>query len=104
MMVRTGWALALLAAPGPVVRVVGGRDEPASRWVVRVLGARHLVEAAVEIRHGRGVRRAGAAIDGIHSCTAMAFGLADRRWRRPALIDAGVAAAFAALGLAVADS
>ncbi len=78
-MVRTGWAVTLLAAPGPLVRSVGGVDETASRRVVRVLGARHLLEAAVAARHGRGVRRAGVAVDAIHAATAVAFGIADRR-------------------------
>lgn len=98
LFVRVGWGAFLVAAPGVVLRSAGGTDEAASRWVVRVLGLRHLIEAAVEAPHGRDVRRVGAAVDAIHAATALAFGLLDRRWRRPALADAMVAAGFAAVG------
>lgn len=97
--VRTVWGAVLLGVPGLLVRVAGGTDELASRRVVRVLGARHLVEAGVEARHGGAVRRAGGVVDLIHAVTAVGFGLADGRWRRPALADAVVASAFAAAGL-----
>ncbi|MDQ6783184.1 MAG: hypothetical protein M3063_07040 [Actinomycetota bacterium] len=99
LVVRTGWGLLLLGAPGLAVRAAGGTDERASRRVVRVLGARHLAEAGLEARHGPGVRRAGGAVDLLHAVTAVGFGVADRRWRRPALADAVVASAFAATGL-----
>lgn len=98
LFVRFVWASILLAVPGAVIRSVGGIDETASRRVVRVLASRHLVQAAIEARLGPAVLRKGAAIDVSHACTGIMFGIADRRWRRPALIDAAIAAGFAGLG------
>lgn len=83
---------------------MGGIDESASRRVLRLLATRHLVQAAVEAWRGPTVVRAGAAVIAVHACTAMAFGMADRRWRRPSLIDAAVAAGFAYLGLRASHS
>ncbi len=98
LVVRAGWAVVLLSAPGVVIRTLGGVDETASRRVLRVLGVRHLLEAVVEARRGPTVRRAGAVVDLVHSMTAVGFGVADRRWRRPALADAAVASGFAVAG------
>lgn len=100
MLVRAVWAIALLAIPGAVIRLAMGIDEPASRRAVRVLGARHLFQAGIEVRYGAPARRLGVWIDALHALTAAGFAVGDRRWRRPAAMDALVASAFAAIGRA----
>lgn len=94
----------LLVAPRPLLRVVAGRapDERSVR-VARVLGARHLIQAAVT---GPGtapaVLAAGAVADGLHSATAVALATVDRSRARSALVDAVVAATWCAVSARVA--
>ncbi|GAA3223728.1 hypothetical protein GCM10017691_11010 [Pseudonocardia petroleophila] len=96
--VRAVWGAVLLAAPDAVF-VLATRprsDEPRrARAVLRVLGARHLAQAGlVVLRPGPGVSAVSAAVDGVHAATCLGLAALDRRWRRPALLDAAVAAAF----------
>lgn len=97
--VRIAWGSLLIGAPGQVVRLLGGADETASRRVLRLLGARHLVQGGVEALRPQARGELGAAVDGLHALSAAGFAVADRRWRRPALLDGGVASAFGAAGL-----
>ena len=96
---RVLWGALLLAAPGAVIGLLGGQDETASRRVLRVLGARHGVQGTFELV-GRDVGVAGTVIDLLHAGSALGFAAADRRWRRPALLDALIAGGFAAAGMA----
>lgn len=96
---RAVWGGLLLAAPGAVLAVTV-RNDPAflgpARVVLRVLGARHLVQAGVEARWPRRrVLAFATVVDGLHAATGLALGAADRKWRRPALLDAAVASGFA---------
>jgi hypothetical protein len=101
---RLGFGLALLAAPDRVLTACGGEDDRRARIVVRILGARHLIEAAVLVRYETApVAFAGAAVDGIHAATALAFGAVDRERRRMALINAAMALFFTAAGAAHAQ-
>jgi hypothetical protein len=69
--------------------------------MVRVLGTRHLVQAAVTARApGALVLRAGAQVDLAHAASMLALGAAGRPLRRAQLADGLVAAVFAALGAA----
>ncbi len=96
---RACWGVLLLAAPGPMLRALGGSDVGVGpRRVMRVLGARHLVQAAFDVNHP-GARRWGAVVDLLHSATAAGFAALSLRWRRAAGADAVVAAGFAAMGL-----
>lgn len=95
---RLAWGTTLLAAPGRVARAMGAEDSPAVRRLGRVLGARHVLQAAVELAAWPRWHRMGAAVDGAHALSAAVAAL-DRRWRRPALADAVVACAFAVAGL-----
>ena len=91
--------MTLLIAPGPVLRLFGGADEGrAPRRVMRVLGARHLVQAGAEYRLGGRAREIGIGVDLLHGATSVVFGVVSPPWRRAALIDAGVATGFAVLG------
>lgn len=94
--VRLAWAALLMCCPKALLRVAGEAGPDRRLLVVaRVLGIRHLAEAWME--HGRGKRRIEAArlVDGLHAASAFAFGLASKRHRRVAFVDAGVATGFA---------
>jgi hypothetical protein len=79
---------------------MGGADEDRTpRRVMRVLGARHLVEAAVEQRFGKIGRTLGVATDVIHAAVDVMFGVGDPRWRRAAFTDAVIAGGFVVLGV-----
>jgi hypothetical protein len=96
---RIGWGAALLIAPGTVLRLFGGADEGvAPRRIMRVLGARHVVQAAAERAGGRQAREIGTLVDLLHAGTSVGFGLANRRWRRAAWSDAAVTLVFVVLG------
>lgn len=102
---RTTWGIALLAAPGLLVRTAAGRGQSSTRAddVVRFLGGRHLLQVAVTAtRTSATVLLVGAAADALHATSGVALAVLDARWRRPALLDAAMAAAFATAGLAAA--
>ncbi len=104
-LVRAAWGLALITAPGLMVRIAGGGGGSPRRVVVvvRILGGRHLVQAAVTAtRPAATVLLLGAAADGLHATSGVALGVLDARCRRPAFLDATVAAAFATAGLTAA--
>lgn len=93
---------ALLLAPG---RVLGDlphrRIDGAASAFARILGARHLAEAAVLWRHNthRWVL-AGAAVDATHAATMFALAMARPDARRLALTNALTASALAGAGIA----
>lgn len=98
---RAGWGALLLLRPDTGLGALEGGDDSteAARVVIRILGARHLIELVLELYHGPRWRRAGGVVDAIHAATAVGFGAFDHRWRRAALADAAVAGGFAAVGL-----
>ncbi len=95
---RVVWGVVLLAAPGRALAVSHGdnpRDNTA-RWVLRILGARHLAQTAIELAGPRpAVQYLGTVVDTIHALTSAGLATADRRWRRSAVIDAAIASGFA---------
>jgi hypothetical protein len=103
---RTAFGVELLAAPGPLLRLLGG--EPADERAVvvaRILGARQLAEAALLWRHGaRWAIRLGALVDLIHAGTAAAAAAAanDAGHRRLAAANVATALALAGGSLALA--
>jgi hypothetical protein len=103
--VRAGYGATLLLLPGPVIRLCTGR--PAghrTRNVARLLGARHLAQAAVTAGTGPSAESLGigAAIDITHAASMAGLAMADRRVRRVTLTDALIETAFAAAGLSSA--
>ncbi|MGQ7297096.1 hypothetical protein [Quadrisphaera sp. KR29] len=98
---RAAWGAALLAAPGTVLGLLGQRRPgPRSLGVVRLLGARHLVQAAFCGRApGRAALADGAWLDAVHALSALGLAAADRRRARLALLDAAIASTW---GLATA--
>jgi hypothetical protein len=98
--VRAGYGGALLIAPGPVIRAAArGPDGPRARAVARVLGARHLLQAALTTAAGWSPESlwVGVAVDLMHAASMAALA-ADRRVRRLTLTDALLEATFAAAG------
>jgi hypothetical protein len=103
--VRAGYGGTLLLLPGPVLRLCGGRTpDRRSRNVARVLGVRHLIQAAVTAGIGPSAELLGlgAAVDITHAASMAGLALADRRVRRVTLTDALIETAFAAAGLSSA--
>lgn len=107
---RSGYGAVQLVLPHLISeRVAGLRLDDRGAAVVRVLGARHLLQAvavsAVQAVAEQGsslaatVHRLGAAVDALHSASMVLLALADAKRRRAALTDAAVAGFFAAAEL-----
>jgi hypothetical protein len=98
--VRAGYgAVQLLWPECSAEQLLGGPLEPAARTAVRVLGARQLAQAALSLAAPTApVLTAGAGTDTVHALSMAVLALADRRWRRPAVVSGLTAAAFAISG------
>ena len=97
--VRLAWGSLLIVRPGVAAELFGGQDGPRVRAVLRVLGARHLLQGAGELWPHGGRHDLDPMIDGLHALTAAGLAILDPRWRRPAVTDAAVAAGFLGAGL-----
>ncbi len=97
--VRAGYGLSELVFPGMVSRLVlGTRPEPPVAIVVRILGARHLLQALVigAAPASPALHTGGALVDSLHSASMVLLAAADARRRKSATIDAILAGLFAA--------
>jgi hypothetical protein len=91
------WGAALLARPQPVVNGLAPEFPSDRRWLVRVLGARLVVQNAVVLRAPEpSVVRAASALDLLHAASMLPVLLLPR-YRRAAWISGGIAAAYAGL-------
>jgi hypothetical protein len=99
-LVRAAYGVALLCAPGTAIRLCTGQAAGSrARAVTRLLGARHLVQAALTAGMPNAVMLAvGAQIDLVHSASMLALAAADPPLRRAGLADGITAATFAAVG------
>ncbi len=100
-MARAGYGMALVLAPGPAIRLATGRlpSRRACR-VARVLGARHLVQAALTaLAPLPGMLAVGGQVDAVHTASMLLLAAVSRAGRRAALTDALTEAAFAATGV-----
>lgn len=100
-LVRALFGAVLFCFPETLLRAAPHRDidHPADA-VARILGARHLIEAALLGRQrSRGPILVSVSIDAIHAATAFAFAGIDSRHRRLALTNGGTATALVAAGL-----
>jgi len=99
--IRSLWGAILLGAPRRVLsRVAGAEVDHRAVVVVRILGARHLVQAALSgINPSPEVIAAGVWVDTVHSVTAFGLAAADRHRASGGITDAVVAAAWALVGL-----
>ena len=67
--------------------------------MVRILGARHLVQAAMSGRRpSPEVLAAGVWVDGVHAVTAVLLAVLDRRRARLGVTDAALAATWGGAG------
>jgi hypothetical protein len=97
-LLRAGWAIALLLVPEKVLRT-GGPAPTAAIAVARVLGVRHLLQAAASAAAPTAsVAVLGAVVDTVHTGTCAVLAVVSPRWRRAALLDAAVESGFAASG------
>jgi hypothetical protein len=99
-LVRAGYGMALVLAPGPAIRLATGRL-PTRRTcrVAQVLGARHLVQATLTaIAPTPVVLAVGGQVDAVHTASMLMLAAVSRAGRRAALTDALTEAAFAAAG------
>lgn len=102
---RAVWAGALLVAPERILIAAAGRvPVPAEAVAVaRVLGVRHLLQAAAGALAGTSsVAGLGAAVDTVHTASCAGLAAVSPRWRRVALADAVVEGSLAATGWAIA--
>jgi hypothetical protein len=98
--VRAGWGGVLLLDPGFPLRLGGGENSRAVRVATRILGARHIIEAAVLSRDDDAqVRHRIAAIDAVHALSMLGLGAISPRLRRDALLSAASATGLVALSL-----
>ncbi|MGH2843638.1 MAG: hypothetical protein ACRDKL_08650 [Solirubrobacteraceae bacterium] len=99
--IRAAWGSALLLSPNAVLRSLPhDRIDRRTLMFVRVLGSRHLMQVAIDSRHGsRGSILAGAAIDAIHASTMLTLARLAPDRRRLALTNAATAAMFTLAGV-----
>jgi hypothetical protein len=97
---RAGYGAALLCAPGPMIGVVTGQPPSRrARQIARVLGVRHLAQAAITaLNPGPEVVALGVIVDLLHAASMFAFAAVV-----PDLRQAELADALAATALAVAE-
>jgi hypothetical protein len=95
------WGATLFTAPGLVLDVTGGDpDDRASRLVMRILGARQVTQAVLSGIGPTGpVLALGVWVDVAHATTSVALAVTERRYTRPAAVDASIATGWALAGL-----
>jgi hypothetical protein len=89
-----------LIAPKAVPDLLGVPTDRRARVVVRILGARHVLQAGAvsTTPDHRDALAVGSVVDAIHALSMVALAAVDRRRRRLAVADAGAATAFALAG------
>ena len=97
-----GWGVLLLVRPRPLAHALCPEFPEPKLWMVRVLGARLVVQhAAVLACPARRQVRAAAMVDGLHAASMVPL-LWSPRYRRAALVSGGYAAFYAVTAPAVA--
>ncbi len=102
--VRAAYGCLQLARPDALAAHLASQplDRP-GRIVARVLGGRHLLQAAITgAAPTPTVARLGGVVDALHSASMVALAVVSATRRRTALTDAAVAGAFAAGGFVAA--
>jgi len=99
-MTRASYGVALVLAPGPAILLATGRlPGHRARRVARLLGARHLVQAALNAAVPfPAVFTAGAAVDAVHAASMLMLAAVDRSVHKAALTDALIEGLFAGAG------
>jgi hypothetical protein len=95
-----GWGLILLAAPDAVLHSCRTTATPAVRLATRILGARHVAEAALLGGFRQGIPGPWTVIiDLAHGSSMVALACVSRPLRRAALLSATITAGMAAVAL-----
>jgi hypothetical protein len=99
-LVRAGWGAALLVAPRQVMTHIHHlRVDSNSVVIARILGARHLTQAALSgLRPSPEVLAMGVWVDAVHAMTALGLAMLDRSRARAGLTDTAVAGLWAGAG------
>lgn len=102
---RVGYGMVLALAPAPAIRLATGHA-PGRRpcQVARILGARHLIQAALTAVAPRPGFAVGSQVDAVHATSMVMLGAVSRAERRAALTDALAEAGLAVAGLAASPS
>jgi hypothetical protein len=105
-LVRGGYGAVLLCAPGMAIRLSGaGAASPRALAVTRVLGIRHVIQAAVTAAAPNAVvLTIGAQVNLAHAASMLALAATSRPLRRAGLADGLIATILAVAGTAVARS
>ena len=99
--VRASYGSVLVVGPGWVITRAGGRPTRRVEVVARVLGVRHIIQAAVQLWLGPGrTAVAGAAVDALHAMSMVLVATTGGGDARLALEDAGAASLLALAGVA----
>ncbi len=103
-MLRAGYGVLLVSAPGPMARrFAGHRADQRMLVVARALGVRHLTQSALTVgTPGPLVLALGVEADLAHAVSMLGLAAVDRSRRRAALIDAVGAGCFALAGAVMA--
>jgi hypothetical protein len=97
--IRGAWGMLLVTAPAEVAGVLHLHRSRQVRSVLRLLGLRHLVQAAITgATSSRKVTWASVVVDASHGLSALAYGASAPHRRRAGLSLAAVATAFAVTG------
>lgn len=101
---RAGYGALLLVVPDPVIHLYSGRHaEPLTRSLIRVLGARHLIQGILTGgAPGALVLALGVEVDLAHAASMLGLATLDQRQRRAGLLDAAAAGSFAVVGAVLA--
>ncbi|MBV9160605.1 MAG: hypothetical protein JO281_03385 [Pseudonocardiales bacterium] len=100
-LLRAGVGAALTVFPGRLASAAEGCPAtPCTRLFTRVLGVRHLTQAALTLTAPQLLTPwRGAFVDGLHMATVMVLAAGSPRHRRAALVNAALAAMFCGLGI-----
>jgi hypothetical protein len=98
---RLGIGSVCLGAPAGLLALIGGpdRDDPRTRDVVRVLGARMVGQAALDLAVGPRTRRVDLAVELLHAASMVPLALWSHTHRRSATVSALTASGIAVLDL-----
>jgi hypothetical protein len=101
---RAAYGIMLLVVPGLLLRLASGVPAtPRGRAVARILAVRQLTQAALTaVQPDAACLAVGAQTDVAHGVSMLAWAALNRPSRRVALLNASVAALFAAGGVAAA--
>jgi hypothetical protein len=102
--IRAVYGAVLVLAPGPAIWLATGQlPSRRMRRTAQLLGARHLVQAALTaVAPLPGTFATGGEVDTVHATSMLLLAAVSRSGRRAALADALTEAAFAAAGFSAA--